>query len=307
MRTIDFHAHLFTRDFFTALAAASPLPGKPEQLLQGVSERTGIELPDPDARLHGRRWLDEMERHGVEHLVGFASHPAEVEAVETILGSAHQRMSGMLMVDPTGEGAAQHVEAKLAEGRFRGVLTFPAMHHFDIGSPAAAELLTVLAHHRGICYVHCGLLVVKLRDLLGLPRGYDLRYANPLSLLPAADAYPEVTFVVPHFGAGFLRETLMLGAQCENVVVDTSSSNGWIRTHPNLTLREVFARALDLFGPQRVLFGTDSGTFPAGWRADRRAEQVAILSELGLSEGERAAILGDNAARILGLDSSPSS
>ena len=181
------------------------------------------------------------------------------------------------------------------------MLTFPAMHRFEVGGEASRAMLEPVAAVSGVCYVHCGLLVVKLRDLLGLPRGYDLRYANPLAIVPAADAFPEVTFVVPHFGAGFLRETLMLGAQCPNVVVDTSSSNSWVHTQPGLELREVFARALDVFGPQRVLFGTDSGTFPAGWRADRRDAQLALLGELGLTEGERALVMGGNAVRILDL------
>ena len=62
-----------------------------------------------------------------------------------------------------------------------------------------------------MAYVHCGILVVKLRDLLGLPRPYDLNYANPLDVIPAANRHPGLTFCVPHFGAGFLRETLIAG------------------------------------------------------------------------------------------------
>jgi predicted TIM-barrel fold metal-dependent hydrolase len=301
MRVIDFHAHLFTRAFFDALAGGSPLPGTPEERLGAVQARTGLELPDPDPLVHGKRWLAELEAHDVAHMVGFASHPAEVPQVRAILEAAEGRMTGMAMVDPTQEGAADRVEDLLADGRFRGVLTFPAMHRFEVGGEAARDVLSRLSAVGGVCYVHCGLLVVKLRDLLGLPRGYDLRYANPLAVVPAADAFPGVTFVVPHFGAGFLRETLMLGAQCPNVVVDTSSSNGWLRTQPDLTLREVFARALDVFGCERVLFGTDSGTFPAGWRADRRDEQADLLADLGLGEDERALVLGGNAARVLGL------
>ena len=32
-----------------------------------------------------------------------------------------------------------------------------------------------------------------------------------------------------------------------------------------LDLRTVFRRALDLLGPRRLLFGTDSSFFPRGW------------------------------------------
>ena len=56
-----------------------------------------------------------------------------------------------------------------------------------------------------------------------------------------------------------------------------------------------------MFGPERVLFGTDSGTFPAGWRADRRDEQLALLDEVGATADERGLVMGGNAERILGL------
>jgi predicted TIM-barrel fold metal-dependent hydrolase len=148
--------------------------------------------------------------------------------------------------------------------------------------------------------VHCGLLVVKLRDLLGLPRRYDLRCANPLDLVPVADAHPEATFCVPHFGGGFFRETLLAGAQCRNIVTDTSSTNSWVRTQPgNPTLRDVFERALDVLGPERVLFGTDSNTFPAGWRKERFDAQLAICEDLGLTGDERELVFGGAAQRIL--------
>ena len=53
-----------------------------------------------------------------------------------------------------------------------------------------------------------------------------------LHVAAAADDHPQVSFVIPHFGAGFFRETLMAGRQAQNVCVDTSSSNGWLSTQP---------------------------------------------------------------------------
>jgi predicted TIM-barrel fold metal-dependent hydrolase len=159
-----------------------------------------------------------------------------------------------------------------------------------------------LSEHDAIVYVHCGLLIVKLRDLLQLPRPQDLTYANPLGVIPAANAHPRVRFVIPHFGAGFFRETLMAGATASNILVDTSSSNSWMATQsPKPTLTEVFARALEVFGHERILFGTDSNTFPAGWRKDRFAEQHAALSSLSLAAAQEEAIFAGNARRLLGL------
>jgi len=53
-----------------------------------------------------------------------------------------------------------------------------------------------------------------------------------------------VPIIVPHFGAGPLREALMVADLCSNVLLDTSSSNGWIKYTPGLTLPAVFRQAL---------------------------------------------------------------
>ncbi len=59
------------------------------------------------------------------------------------------------------------------------------------------------------------------------------------------------------------------------------------------------SRALGVFGPKRILFGTDSNTFPAGWRRDRYDEQRAALSAIGASVEIQAAIFAENARRLL--------
>src|SRR5208282_3892857 len=96
--------------------------------------------------------------------------------------------------------------------------------------------------------------------------------------------------VVPHFGAGYFREALMLADMCPNVYLDTSSSNRWMRyEEPHHTearggLRNIFRRALDVLGPQRLLFGTDSSFFPRGWHAAIFEDQVRTLRELEIDE-----------------------
>ncbi len=302
MQIVDFHSHFFSRPFFDALAALSPQPGTPSERLARVAEATGIELPSTDVGVHLGRWLQALDTHGVSHLVSFASAPEEIPAVAEAASLAGGRLTPIAVCNPLAEGAAERVEALLATRGFRGVLLFPAMHHYSPADPRCAPVFAALARHRGIAYVHCGLLVVKLRDLLGLPRRYDLRFANPLDVIPVADAHPEATFCIPHFGGGFFREVLLAGAQCKNVVTDTSSTNSWTRTQPwNPTLRDVFDRALDVLGPERVLFGTDSNTFPAGWRKERLEAQLAVCEDLGLTTEEKSLVFGGAARRLLAL------
>jgi len=302
MALIDFHTHFFSATYFRTLAAQSPIPGDVDARLARVSAAAGFELPSDSVVEHTSRWIAEMDRHGVDHLCTFASTPEEVPLVCEAAAQSKGRISAFALVNPRAEGAVQRLAGLLAEKRVRGALVFPALHHWRWDGPEAQALLRVLDEHGAILYAHCGLLVVKVRDLLGLPRIADISYANPLSLVPAANVHRRVRFVVPHFGAGFLRETMLLGAQCDNVYVDTSSSNSWRSVLcPKPALSEVFARTLEVFGPERVLFGTDSSTFPAGWRKDRHEEQRRALLEAGADDRTLELVFGGNAARVLAL------
>jgi len=78
--------------------------------------------------------------------------------------------------------------------------------------------------------MHCGVLTVGIRRKLVLGSPFDMRFSNPLDLHGLALRYPGVKFIVPHFGAGYLRETLMLADLCPNVYLDTSSSNSGCNT-----------------------------------------------------------------------------
>src|SRR5207244_1259733 len=117
---------------------------------------------------------------------------------------------------------------------------------------------------------------------------------------PIALLHPKLNFVIPHFGAGYLREALMLCDLCPNVFLDTSSSNSWVRYHaPELDLSVVFRRALDVAGPSRLLFGSDSSFFPRGWVAPIFSAQQQILADLGISQADAPSILGGNLERLL--------
>ena len=170
MRTIDFHAHFFSLPFFDTLAALSPLPGDPAGKLADLADKTGIELPPDDIEQHVARWLGELEAHEVEHLVAFASVPQEIPALAEARALAGGRITPMALVDPLQPGAAERVSDLLGDGGFGGVLLFPAMHHFRLHDDAVRPLLEVLGENAALCYVHCGLLIVKLRDLLGILR-----------------------------------------------------------------------------------------------------------------------------------------
>jgi uncharacterized protein len=299
MQIEDAHTHFFSRTFFTTLASLSPRKTDPEALVREVAATAKLQLPGDDAA-HRDRWLAELDRHGVARAVSFASVPPEAEAVAAAARGSGGRLLPYALVNPTDGKAVAFTEKALGTLGFRGLLTFPAMHHFSPADPHFTPILELARRHKAPVIVHCGILRVKLRDLFGIPRPYDLSFAHPLHLVPAANRFPDVTFVVPHFGGGFLHELLLVGRQCENVWLDTSSSNDWLATLPGrVTLADAFRNALEVFGAERILFGTDSSTFPRGWRADIRDRQLAALDEAGATPAQVAAVMGGNLARLL--------
>jgi predicted TIM-barrel fold metal-dependent hydrolase len=169
---------------------------------------------------------------------------------------------------------------------------FPAMHRYSVADPMF-EPLWPLAAGRNV-FVHCGVLSVGVRQRLGLPSPFDMRFSNPIDLHNVALRNPAVRFVIPHFGAGYFREALMLAGLCSNVYLDTSSSNDWVKyAESPLDLETVFRRALAVAGPRRLLFGTDSSFFPRGWVRGVFERQVDVLARIGLGEADAAAIFGD--------------
>ena len=129
-------------------------------------------------------------------------------------------------MQPVAEGAADRLRP-LLEQRVQGVLLFPNMHHYHLGDEAARPVLDLLEEHRaGVRPLR--ILVVKLRDLLGLA-ALRPNYVN-LDVIPAANRH-RADLLHPALRGGFLRETFA-GAQCSNIVTDTSSTNGWTRTWP---------------------------------------------------------------------------
>ena len=147
-------------------------------------------------------------------------------------------------------------------------------------------------------FVHCGVLTVGARKKLGLPSRFDLRLGDPLALAAVASRFPKVPVIIPHFGAGFFREALMAADQCANIHLDTSSSNSWMKYFPGLTLEAVFRQSLEVVGPERLLFRTDSSFFPRGWQRQIFEQQRSALHAIGVPEETQEKIFSGNFQRL---------
>jgi uncharacterized protein len=151
---------------------------------------------------------------------------------------------------------------------------------------ACAELKVPLLLHTGI----------------GLP-AFLLKHGTPLVVEELAHRHRDVTFVAAHAGMPWIVETIAVAARNENVWIDLSALPAANERAVDAVLSAALAHGLE----DRLLFGSDFPVVdPARYAAKlQRAGAPAWLRwPLGLprvTPAARRKILGENAARLLGL------
>ena len=138
--------------------------------------------------------------------------------------------------------------------------------------------------------------------------GEDIGYpgvvhCSPEMALRAVNQVGPVKLVLAHMGGWREWDRARELLADTQVYLDTSYSHGAIlpledgHYRPEdlpLMSQASFLEMVEAFGPERILFGTDSP-----WRDQR--EDVSWISALPLSQPDREAILGGNARRLLNL------
>ncbi len=289
---IDAHVHVVTVGLLEEYARSLAIvpPGFKEALARRQYGRKAGVLPTTSPAETAAWFVERLEEVGIARAVVMSMAP-DNQWMRDFLIAAAGRVVGSARIDPRSSDAVATLEREAAAG-FRGVKLLPVNMAYSLADPACRPFFEKLEELGLPATIHYGVSV---------DAGSDLRFADPVDLSPVARDYPGIPFVIAHFGAGWFHSVLRLAYQCPNVHVDTSGTNNWLDFHvPRMTLAEVFDVAVTALGPQRVIFGTDSGT-TAPYREWIAFSQRRILEELGLSEHDRDLVLRGNAARLFGL------
>ena len=269
----------------------------PNNSPQALLDELGWDAPG-SAKALADRWAAELDAANIARAALMSSVPEDELSVAIAIERHPQRFVGMFMVNPLAAGATERVRRAFSEHRLNCVCLFPAMHHYSLDDKSVNDIFELAAHYDRAIFVHCGVLSIGVRKKIGLRSTFDIQRGNPLALIPVASRFPTVPVIVPHFGAGFFRELLMASDICPNIYTDTSSSNNWIKLTPTLSLVDVFRSTLNVLGPERILFGTDSSFFPRGWQQPLFDIQQKVFDALELIPSHREAILSKNFNRI---------
>ena len=219
----DAHVHFFSHKFYSTLARQKKLEDA-----EALAPLLNWEIPPRDPAMLAQTWAAELDRNGVNRASLIASTHGDEESVSAAVSAYPERLFGAFMIDPLQSDASERVRSAAANPHLHCMCLFPAMHTYSIADRRLVPILEIASDSRLAVFVHCGALSVGVRNKLGLASQFDMRFSNPLDIHPVALHFPQIRFIVPHFGAGLFREALMLADLCPNVWLDTSSSNRWM-------------------------------------------------------------------------------
>ncbi len=239
-------------------------------------------------------WLQELDHYGIERIV-FVTGGGN-DRLAQVVNHAPDRFIGYAHHDPFAPDAADELERAVTKLGLKGYKLLAPILSKSITDTAAYPVWEVCAEHDIPVLVHFG--------ILGAAGGIAYNEnINPQVLEPVAKDFPDVNFIIPHFGCGHPRELLFLGWVCENVYVDTSGSNQWMRWMPyEMTIQSTFLKFYKTFGAERIIFGTDSSHFPRGFVMDYLKEQNKAVRFLNIPDSDAQLMFAGNLARILHME-----
>ena len=245
---------------------------------------------DPRARLvPAEELLISMDAAGIGQAVvcGFPWHDLGLcrthnDYLAEVCRDSGGRLAWLATVPPSAPDAATEAERAFALGAVGlGELNADAQE-FDLRDPR------LLAETMELCVARARPVMLHASE----PVGHDYPgkgTATPEKLLAFLAAFPRLRVVLAHWGGGLPFYELMpeVAAVAANAVYDSAASTYLYRF-------AIFRAALDVVGPERVLFASD---YPV-LRQDRFLRRVLTK---GLRSDEVEPVLGGNAHRIYRL------
>lgn len=220
----------------------------------------------------------------------YAEHAEELRAADEwicAVGAEHPEVLPFVTVNPavlSAAEAAAHVAAMADDHGARGLkLHTIALRAFP-AEPPLATTFAACAERTLPVVAHCG------------PDRHGAGWALPGAFAPVLERHPDLPLVLAHLGGAAWREIAELANAYPTAWFDLSEIVSWSGHAPGAPGREELSALLGEIGADRVLMGSDFPWYEPG-------DVVAAVEDLpGLGDGERAAILGENAARLLRMN-----
>lgn len=260
--------------------------------------------PGPDGRsLQGwatpERMMSDMDAAGVDKVVLMGEYRRSHEACVArndqgieIMRRWPDRVLPFAVVQPLAGQAALDEVSRCVDAGMKGVGELgPYGQGYRLDDPDFLRLAEACAQHG---------IALNLHTNEEVGHYYPGKATTPLvHYYELAVRFPELKLVLAHWGGGLLFYELMPAVRRDlaNVWYDTAASPLIFPT------RRIFQAALACVGPEKLLFASDYPLrlYPSRQREPDMRPFLAEIDRLGLDEGSKSAILGGNAAALLGL------
>jgi len=235
--------------------------------------------------------INAMDENGVDRSVilnlGWQEHEMCVETNDYILDSIARypdRLVGFAAVQPlAGDHALREIERCLKNGikglgELRPVLQDPAF----IEDTSVQDVMKVLIDSGLVLLIHASEPLGHTYPGKGV--------ITPDGIYRFILEYPDLKLICAHWGGGLPFYALMPEVEkaLKNVYFDTAAT-------PYLYRAQIFRQVVDITGSEKILFGSD---YPL-LAPSRIIEQI---ESVGLTNKDKADILGENACKLLTLD-----
>jgi predicted TIM-barrel fold metal-dependent hydrolase len=299
-KIFDAHVHFYSNTYFKFLVKQKTNRADINTELRNLAAKGHIEIPGEDPKQLAKRWIDIIDKWKLERLLLFSSTPGDEDSVIKAIDAYPTRFAGMFTIDPNSNLLMENATKRMKENKLKGVLLYPSLYQINVNDEWLYPLYNLIQECKGIVFMHFGKLIMRSREYAGIPIVTNEVFANPLDLIPVAKAFTGIKFIIPNFGAGKFAETLQVGKECSNVYVDTAGSNSWITEHPDkLDMRRVFQKFLEVYTANRILFGSDSGMLPRGYRYDIVDNQLKLVQEMRIPIADIKKIFYENMASLV--------
>ncbi len=299
-KIFDSHVHFYSNAFFRFLAKQKPNRADINTELRNIAMKGHIEIPGEDPVQLAKRWIDAIDKWKIERVILIGSMPGDEDSIVKAVRAFPTRFTGLFTIDPNSNVLMENAEKRLKQDRLRGIFLYPSLYQINVADEWLYPLYNLVQEVKGAIFVQFGKLLIRPREYAGVPTVTNDAFANPTSLIPVARKFPNVKWIIPNFGAGRFAEVLQVGKECPNVYVDTAGSNSWMADHPEKPdLRRVLQKTLEAYGAGRIVFGSDSGMMPRGYRYDILDNQLKLIQEMRVPTPEAKKIFYDNLAGII--------
>lgn len=256
---IDSHAHVFP-DIIAEKAA------------KNIGKFYGI-----DMRYDGTvaTLLEEGTAAGVDKFLihSVATTPSQIDSINSFISRTVEKYPdkfiGFATLHPDSENLQEQFEWAM-EHNLKGIKLHPDFQKFNIDDEKAMDIYS-LAEGRCPVLIHMG--------------DERTQYSKGEKLYSVLRRFENLDVIGAHFGGYSEWGPSAAFLSMSNVYVDTSSSMFKLTPHQ---VREL----IDIYGPERVLFGTD---YPM-WNA---TDELEMLKKINLTEEERELILHKNLENLL--------